>query len=130
MKAIFGLEVQINPVYVQYINSTFLLGCGSDYRRWCTLGKEGVPAVALSNFVESRPNKREYQAHVVSHEKRCPRHLVLQGEFPIRFVSLVEVDVFLDQKILRTGQIRGFFPYIYTPSNHPLNDAGNENPQE
>lgn len=61
--------------------------------------------MALSNFVESRPNKREYQAHVVSHEKRRPRHLVLQGEFPICFVSLVEVDVFLDQKILRTGQI-------------------------
>ena len=52
--------------------------------------------MALSNFVESRPNKREYQAHVVSHEKRRPRHLVLQGEFPICFVSLVEVDVFLD----------------------------------
>jgi hypothetical protein len=62
--------------------------------------------VGVSKVFEGRPgDKREYQAHVVSHEERRPRHLVLQGEFPFCFASPVEVDVFLDQKILRTGQI-------------------------
>ena len=67
--------------------------------------------MGLSKFIGGgreaggRPNRREYQAHVVSHEERRPRHLVLQGEFPICIVSPVEADVALDQKILRTGQI-------------------------
>jgi len=49
--------------------------------------------VGLSN---SRPNRRQYQAHVVSHEERRPCHLVLQGDFPFCVVSPVEVDVSLD----------------------------------
>ncbi len=51
------------------------------------------------------PNRRVCLAHVVSDEERRPRHLVLQGEFPICFVFPVDVDFSLDQKILRTGQI-------------------------
>ena len=67
----------------------------------------------LSKPLEGRPNRREYQAHVVSHEEGHPRHLVLQGKSLLCFASPVEVDVFLDQKILRTGQI--FFSlYIYS----------------
>lgn len=113
MKAIFGLEVQVNTAYVQCTNATFYLGCGSDYRRWRTLRKKGIPTVELSKFIEGRPNRREYQAHVVSHEERRPRHFVLQGEFSFFFVFPVEVDVFLDEKIMRTGQT--FFPsYMYS----------------
>ncbi len=61
--------------------------------------------MGLSNFVGCVPNRRVCLAHVVSDEERRPRHLVLQGEFPICFVFPVDVDFSLDQKILRTGQI-------------------------
>ena len=52
--------------------------------------------MGLSKFREGRPDKPECQAHVVSHEERRPRHLVLSGEFSFHIVSLVDVDVVPD----------------------------------
>lgn len=58
--------------------------------------------MAPSGFV---PDKRRHSSHVISHEERCPCHLVLPGEFLSCVIFPVGADFFLDQKNLRIGQI-------------------------